>query len=161
MVSLRTLIFPFCYHAIVFFFFANDNTHFSRWGTIHLHDMLNLYQNSPSIYDQFISWNLVLHESHRIFSAVAIGQSHEHNNCFVKSDGGVIGITEKKQPFCAGWLQGLKMQACKVPWRFGKWQYKDFPSWTKKKFLQYIKENTETIKIYGNPFLEESRELCL
>ena len=37
------------------FFFANDNTHFSRWGTIHLHDMLNIYQNSPSIYDQFIS----------------------------------------------------------------------------------------------------------
>ena len=39
----------------LFIFFANDSTHFSRWGTIHLHDMLNLGQNSPSIYDQFIS----------------------------------------------------------------------------------------------------------
>ena len=78
------------------FFFANDNTHFSRWGTIHLHDMLNLHQNSPSIYYEFISGNFVLHESHRIFSAVAIGQSHKHNNCFVKSDRGVIGITEKE-----------------------------------------------------------------
>ena len=116
--------------AIMPFFFANDNTHYSRWGTIHLHDMLNLYQNSPSIYDQFISWNLVLHESHRIFSAVALDQAHEHNNRFVKSDGGVIGITEKKNSsFALDDFRASNLLACEVLWRFGEWQYKDFPSW--------------------------------
>ena len=82
--------------AIMPFFFANDNTHYSRWGTIHLHNMLTLHQNSPIIYNGFISGNFVLHESHRIFSAVALDQAHEHNNRFVKSDGGVIGITERE-----------------------------------------------------------------
>ena len=36
--------------------------------------------------------------------------------------------------------------------------HEDAPS-EQKKFLQDIKEMTETIKEYGNPFLEESREL--
>ena len=36
--------------------------------------------------------------------------------------------------------------------------HEDVPS-EQKKFLQDIKEMTETIKEYGNPFLEESREL--
>jgi len=78
--------------AIMPFFFANDNTHYSRWGTKHLHDILTLHQNSPSIYNEFISGNFVLHGSHRILSAVVLDQVHEHNNHFVKSDGGVIGI---------------------------------------------------------------------
>ena len=82
--------------AIIPYFFANDNTHYSRWGTIHIHDMLTLQDTNPTIYDEFIQGNFVLLESSRIFSGVALDQAHEHNNRLVKSDGGVIGITENE-----------------------------------------------------------------
>ena len=41
--------------AIIPYFFSNDNTHYSRWGTIHLHDMLSLQEKCPSIYNEFVN----------------------------------------------------------------------------------------------------------
>ena len=61
--------------AIMPYFFANDNTHYSRWGTVHLHDMLDLKENDPSIYDEFVKGNFVLHESSRIFSGIVLLKS--------------------------------------------------------------------------------------
>ena len=58
--------------AIMPYLFANDNTHYSRWGTIHLHDMLNLKEKNQHIYDQFVQGNFVLHESNRKFLGVAL-----------------------------------------------------------------------------------------
>ena len=148
MVTLRTvnLHFLLSCHS----FFANDNTHYSRWGTIHLHDMLTLHQNSPIIYNGFISGNFVLHECHRIFSAVALDKAHEHNNRFVKSDGGVIGITEKNSPFA---LDDFRASKCKLVKCYEdsvsdntKTSHpEDVPS-EQKKFPKDIKENTELIK---------------
>ena len=43
--------------AIMPYFFADNNTHYSRWGTIHLHHMLSLHESSPSIYNEFICDN--------------------------------------------------------------------------------------------------------
>ena len=77
-------------------FFANDNTHYSQWGTIHLHDMLTLQETNPAIYEEFVNGNFVLHESCRNFSGVALDQAHEHNIGLVKSEGGIIGITENE-----------------------------------------------------------------
>ena len=54
------------------YFFANDNTHYSRWGTVHLHDMLDLKENDLSIYDEFEKGNFVIHESSRIFSGTLV-----------------------------------------------------------------------------------------
>ena len=31
------------------YLFANDNTHYSRWGTVHLHDMLTLKDTHPDV----------------------------------------------------------------------------------------------------------------
>ena len=35
------------------FLFANDNTHYSRWGTVHLNDMLFLQESNPDVYREF------------------------------------------------------------------------------------------------------------
>ena len=151
--------------AIMPYFFANDNTHYSRWGTIHLHDMLNLQENSPSVYNEFINGNFVFHESNRTFSSVALDQAHEHNNRYVKSDGGVIGITENESALLRWMTSGP--QICQLVKSYEEStsdpakktsHHEAIPS-EQKKFLRDVKEMTETIKEYGNPFLEESREL--
>ena len=56
--------------------------------------MLDLKENDPTIYDEFVKGNFVLHKSSRMFLGIALDQAHEHNDCLVKSDGRVIGITE-------------------------------------------------------------------
>ena len=44
--------------------------------------------------EEFMKGNFVFHESDREFSGLALDQAHEHNNAFVKADGGAVGITE-------------------------------------------------------------------
>ena len=80
------------------FFFADDNILDSRWGTIHLHHMVTLQEKNQKIYDEFVKGNFVVHDSFRRFSDIALDQAH---NCLIKSDGGVIGITENESaPLC-------------------------------------------------------------
>ena len=44
--------------------------------------------------EEFMKGNFVFHESDREFSGLALDQAHEHNNAFVKEDGGAVVITE-------------------------------------------------------------------
>ena len=53
-------------------FFSNDNTHYSRWMTVHLSDMLVLEKKFPDVHEQFKKGNLVIHKTERIFSGIAI-----------------------------------------------------------------------------------------
>ncbi len=79
--------------AIMPYLFANYNTHYSRWGTIYIHDMFELQNTNPDVYKEFVNGHFVLHESNRQISGIAHDQAHEHNNAHLKSDGGAIGIT--------------------------------------------------------------------
>ena len=88
--------------AIMPYFFANDNTHFSRWGTIHLHDMLSLHENSPSIYNEFLCGNFVLHESHRIFLLLLLIKHMNITTDLSNQMVELLGLQKKKQLFCAG-----------------------------------------------------------
>ena len=151
--------------AIMPYFFANDNTHYSRWGTVHLHDMLDLKENDPSIYDEFVKGNFVLHESSRIFSGIALDQAHEHNNRFVKSDGGVIGITEHETALLRWMTAGpevchlVKSYKEAADGTKNKTNHHEDTLSEQRKFFQSVQDMSETISEYGNPFLEDSAEL--
>ena len=56
-------------------FFSNDNTHYSRWLTVHLIDMLVLEIKFPDVHEQFQKGNFVIHKTERIFSGIAIDQA--------------------------------------------------------------------------------------
>ena len=56
--------------------------------------MANLCTAHPQIAEEFNSGNFIVRKTGRAFSAMAIDQAHEHNNCAVKSDGGAIGLTQ-------------------------------------------------------------------
>ena len=38
--------------AIMPYLFSNDSTHYSRWGTIHIHDMFELQNTNPEVYKE-------------------------------------------------------------------------------------------------------------
>ena len=82
--------------ALLPYFFSNDNTHYSRWLTVHLIDMLVLEKKFPDVHEQFQMGNFVIHKTERIFSGIAIDQVHEQYNALIKADGGAIGLTERE-----------------------------------------------------------------
>ena len=49
--------------AIMPYLFANDSIHYSRWGTIHVHDTFALQITNPAVNDEFVKGSFVLHES--------------------------------------------------------------------------------------------------
>ena len=58
--------------AMLPFFFADEQIHYSRWGTINLHDMVTLQGKNQKIYDEFVKGNFVLHKFYRRFSGIAL-----------------------------------------------------------------------------------------
>ena len=77
------------------YFFANNNTNYARWFSIHLRDMLTLESRHPALYPEFKKGNFVVHKTNHNFSALALDQAHEQANAIIKGDGGSIGLTEK------------------------------------------------------------------
>ena len=147
------------------YFFANDNIHYSRWLTIHLHDMITLSDCHPDVYEEFQRGHFALHKSQRAFSGMALDQVHEQNNAVVKSDGGAIGITENPSALLRWMTAGPEV--CQLVTDYeekSKGQdkeqilhHEDIPS-AQKRFHNEVLNLSASIEELGNPFLEESGE---
>ena len=106
----------------------------------------------------------MLHEFYRKMSGIALDQAHEHNNCLIKSDGGVIGITENESALLRWMTSGPAI--CQLIQSFSlvpndqsiKSHHEDIPS-VHKSFFSDVKQLADTIEEIGNPFLEDSKEL--
>ena len=73
--------------------FALDHTHYSRWLSVHIRDMMTLADRHPAVLAEFRSGHFVVHKTSNQFSAMALDQCHEQNNAMVKGSGGAIGLT--------------------------------------------------------------------
>ena len=78
---------------IVTWFFALDHTHYSRWLSVHIRDMMMLSEKQPGVLTAFKAGKFVIYRTSNKFSAMAIDQCHEQNNPPVKGSGGAIGLT--------------------------------------------------------------------
>ncbi len=58
---------------LVTWFFALDQTNYSRWLSVHIRDMASLSQAHPEIYQQFQSGAFVAMKTKRAFSGIATG----------------------------------------------------------------------------------------
>jgi len=74
-----------------------DHYHYSRWLSIHIRDLMQLHDQCPSAYSEFMAGHFVTQKSSHKFSSLAHDQIHEQLNAMVKGDGGVIGITGNDQ----------------------------------------------------------------
>ena len=73
--SLREGNFEAYKEAIIAFLPHFFSTHYSRWLTVHLIDMLVLEKKFPYVHEQFQKSNFVIHKTERIFSGIAIDQA--------------------------------------------------------------------------------------
>ena len=78
---------------IVAWFFALDHTHYSRWLSVHIRDMMMLSEKQPGVLAEFTAGKFVIYKTSNKFSAMAIDQCHEQNNALVKGSRGTIGLT--------------------------------------------------------------------
>ena len=143
-------------------FFNNDNTHYSRWLTGHLIDMLVLENTFPDVHKQFQKGNFVIHKTERIFSGIAIDQAHEQNNALIKADGGAISLTERESALRRWMVAGPEVfRLAEQYGKFSRKREKYTPSIMKtlplqKTFLKDVRNLILVLEEMGNPFLEES-----
>ena len=78
---------------IVTWFFALDHTHYLRWLSVHIRDMMMLSEEQTGVLEEFKAGKFVIYKTSNKFSAMAIDQCHEQNNALVKGSGGAIGLT--------------------------------------------------------------------
>ncbi|KAK3753947.1 hypothetical protein RRG08_006327 [Elysia crispata] len=79
---------------LVPWFFTFNHTHYARWISVHLRDMMILSEKHPDVYQQFKLGKFVVAKSKNNFSLISVDQGHEQNNAVLKDDGGIIGLTQ-------------------------------------------------------------------
>ena len=77
---------------IVPWMFVLDHTHYSRWFSVHIWDMISLKEKHPASFTEFCAGNFSVNKTGNKFSAMALDQCHEQNNATVKESGGAIGL---------------------------------------------------------------------
>ena len=61
---------------------------------VHIRDMSTLSSTHPSVFNEFQNGNFVVQRSIHRFSCMALDQSHEQLNKWIKGEGGAVGLTE-------------------------------------------------------------------
>ena len=73
---------------IVPWMFALDHTHYFRWLSVHIRDMMSLSVNHPKFHAGFCAGKFVVHKTRTKNSAMVIDQCYEQNNGPVKGSRG-------------------------------------------------------------------------
>ena len=64
--------------------FVLYHTHYYRWLSVHIRDMMSLPVNHLNIHAEFRAGKCLVHKTSNICSAMAIARCHEQNNGAVK-----------------------------------------------------------------------------
>ena len=72
---------------IVTWLFALDHTHYSRWLSVHIRDMMMLSEKQPGVMAEFKAGKFVIYKTSNKFSAMAINQCHEQKMLSLKDLG--------------------------------------------------------------------------
>jgi len=152
--------------------FALDHTHYSRWLSVHIRDMMSLAEKHPHVLAEFQSGNFVVHKTSNKFSAMALDQSHEQNNAMVKGCGGAIGLTDNPGALQRWMVAGPEIsrittefeeQAMKQHDSTGDTGHRhhDQQPGVQAAFLKKVKTLVTVLEEMGNPFLEPSADLLV
>ena len=78
-------------------------TNYSRWCSVYFQDMLSLSKRAPEVFDAFKRGRFTVKRFDSSFTSVSTDQALEQSiNKDSKSQGGIIGITKKKNPLSHG-----------------------------------------------------------
>ena len=145
--------------------FALDHTHYSRWLSVHVADLLSFEEKNNKLYEEMTKGFFLICKSKRHFSNIAIDQAHEQNNKLIKIDGGAIGIFENESALLKWTVAGLMVSdmlknadIVNGKTREFNYHHKDNESFNKK-FVSDKQTFTNALEEVGNLFLEEGDQL--
>jgi len=79
--------------------FALNAVHYSRWFPVFIRTLQDLPEKHPDIHAEYLRGNFTSSKTSSLFSAISDDQLHEHNNKFIKGEGGAIEILDSEM-FC-------------------------------------------------------------
>ena len=150
--------------------FALDHTHYSRWLSVHIRDMMTLADRHPAVLAEFMSGHFVVHKTSNQFSAMALDQCHEQNNAMVKGSGGAIGLTGNPGalrrwmvagPEIARITKEFEEQATNQKHGLSDSRHHEQQPGVQTAFLKEVKALVTVLEEMGNPFLEQSQDLLV
>jgi hypothetical protein len=152
--------------------FSLDHTHYSRWLSVHIRDMITLAKKHPDVLAEFMSGNFVVHKTCNQFSGMALDQCHEQNNAKVKGSGGAIGLTGNPGALRRWMIAGPEI--ARITSEFEQQTVKqqhgasgtgqhhhDHKPGVQAAFLKEVKALVNVLGEMGNPFLEHSQDLLV
>ena len=147
--------------------FALDHTHYSRWLSVHIRDMMTLAEKHPHVLPEFKSGHFVVHKTSNKFSAMTLDQCHEQNNAMVKGSGGAIGLTGNPGALRRWMVAGPEMS--RITTEFEQQhsasdtghRHHDQQPGVQAAFLKEVKALVTVLEEMGNPFLEHSQDLLV
>uniref|UniRef100_H3APT8 Uncharacterized protein n=1 Tax=Latimeria chalumnae TaxID=7897 RepID=H3APT8_LATCH len=74
-------------------FFALDHVNYAHWLPVHIQDMVALKETHRTVLDEFQKGNFVVQQSTHSFLLIALDQSHEQTNKYIKGEGGLTENT--------------------------------------------------------------------
>ncbi|KAE8741877.1 hypothetical protein FOCC_FOCC012580 [Frankliniella occidentalis] len=141
-----------------------DHKNYARWVAVHLKDLEELPEKAPSVHQEFCAGNFVVHKTGNAFSGLAIDQAHEQHNAMVKGEAGAIGLTQDPTS-----LRRFSVSGPEVGFMLSQYEgsrplsqlmkhHEQYPSF-QRAFLENCVALKESFSHFGNPFLEEGKEL--
>ena len=153
-------------------FFIMDRTHYARWVSVHIRDMIDLKRRSPKVFVEFSAGRFTVNKTNRPFSAIAVDHAHEQMNAAVKGDGGVIGLTENEAALRRWLIAGPEIARILQQWETGNCElgtavdtvdmpvHHEMKASVQSSFLKEVKGFIAKVEELGNPFLDDSGTLC-
>ncbi|XP_034062878.1 uncharacterized protein LOC117540355 [Gymnodraco acuticeps] len=147
--------------------FDLDYTHYSRWLSVHIRDMMTLAEKHPHVLAEFKSGHFVVHKTSNKFSAMALDQCHEQNNAMVKGSGGAIGLTGNPGALRRWMVAGPDIS--RITTEFEQQhsasdtghRHHDQQPGVQAAFLKEVKALVTVLDEMGNPFLEHSQDVLV
>ena len=151
--------------AIVPWMFALDHTHYSRWLSVHIRDMVSLKEKHPAIFAEFCAGKFSVNKTGNKFSAMALDQCHEQNNATVKESGGAIGLLTNPSALRRWMVAGPEIARMVSEFEAkpeaGEHLHHEQRRRVQETFLNEVKCLVAVIENMGNPFLENSEDLVV
>jgi len=91
--------------------FALDAVHYSRWLPVFVRTLQDLPEKHPDIHAEFLRGNFSSTKTAKPFSAISDDQLHEHNNKFIKGEGGAIGILDNENALLKWMVSGPRISS--------------------------------------------------
>ena len=149
-------------------FFSLNHTHYARWMSVHVRDISSLTQTHPDVAQEFQKGKFVVSKSQRKFSLIAVDHCHEQNNGVMKTEGGIIGLTQDANSLLRWAVAGPELvrvisefEATMVGKRQcpGQINHHEQTKSAQMLFARQVNAVVNVMEEMGSPFEEENQDL--